>query len=195
MSHRALGRLRGKAEPREDILDRISAIRPTFRVHWHPWEDGRDYWLIANHVGTSVMRDMGRHALDRFLAQPDPKPFDIAGAELLMDGGYVVRRFTEEEFGTDYMVARLQSSDEILARAEREEAEAVKLRQLKTEWQLATDERLRNAAYKAYLEKLTELRPEWMAEQEAMLKEAWPYYMREARSVVLPRAITPVEVA
>lgn len=193
--HRALGRLRGKTAPREDILDRLLAIRDTYRVHWHPWEDGRDYWLVANHVGSEALRASGRYAMDRFMANPDAKPHEIAGAELLMDGGWVVRRFNEAEFGGDWMFQKLRRIDEELVKAEQENAQELRLKQLKLEWQVASHERQRNAAFKAYLEALVEARPEWVADQEAMLKEAWPYYMREARSVVLPRAIPSVEVA
>lgn len=193
--HSALGRLRGRTAPREDILDRIAALRPTFKVHWHPWQDGAWYWLLANHIGTPVLEAIGAHALQRLGSDPKAKAWEIAGAELMLDRGYIVHRFTEDEFGGEHMLYMLDEMDRALDKADAEEGVERRVKRLKKEWELAQGERLRNQAYKAYLEALVEARPQWVADQEALLKEAFPYYMREARSVVLPRAIPATEVA
>lgn len=191
MAHRALGRLRGKTAPSDEILDRIAALRPTFRVHWTPWHDGAWYWLIANHIGSPVWMSTGAYVYERYAGTPNATPANMAGAELMLDGGYIVARFTDEEFGGDHMFRELHGIDTRLAKLEADDAAAFRLSRLKKEWELASGERAKNEAYKQYLDALREARPQWCADQEAVLKEAWPYYMRGAVSSVTPAQITP----
>lgn len=187
--HHGLGRLRGKTPPADHILDRLVGICPTFKAHWQPWaEDGKHYWFIANHVGTPIYRATGQHCFQRLEqhARATGKPADpglIAGAELMMDGGYIVRWFTDAQFGTEWMFQELQAIGPRLQAIEAGMDQAHKLRRLKLEWQMCRDERNKNAAFRAYLDELVLQRPDWIADQEAILKEAWPFYMRGRRSV------------
>lgn len=189
MPHVALGSLRDRGTPSTALLDRIHAEKSTFRVHWHPWVDGRWYWLITNRVGSEVYRATGTYALQRMeqRARDGGLPVSLAeaaGAELMRSGDYMVRRFTEEEWTSeDYVLHELRAIASRIDEKERELGEAYKVARLRSEWQMASGERARNTAYRDYLDALVASKPAWIAEQEAMLKEAWPQYMRGAVSV------------
>lgn len=195
MAHRMVGRLRGRGEPPASVLDRLEAINPAWRVHWTPWYDDQWYWLIGNEVGSAILRATGRERLARLtaLAMEDGgaqrdrvlHPAHIAGCELMADGQWIVRRYTEAQFGTDWMFADLAQVRANMEHLSDEERAARDRRRRSLEYRTARDEASRNRALQAYLDDFELEHPGFLAEQEAMLKESWSYYMRGARSVVV----------
>ena len=199
MTHLALGRLRGRAAPPDAVLDRLLAECPTFRVHWAPSYDGRWSWIIGNRIAAPLYQATGRAIYDRFqdwerlTGKVAPAP-EIAGAEMMMDGDYLVKRFTEEEFGGDGMMEEIRSIGARLRELDEQERDKLTLQRKKGEWQKAQTEAQKNAAFSDYCEELKHHNPEWFAENESIAKESFKFYMRSARSFSAagaPMSVTP----
>lgn len=120
--HECVGRLRGKAEPRPDILDRLRALMgPRLRVSWVPLtRDGDGAWMLCERTGEPGYRWCGAAILNRYrqAGQPVPEALWYA-AECMQDGDHTIATYTEAQFGTDWMFAEL-ARNEAEARAMRQ---------------------------------------------------------------------------
>lgn len=187
MAHEAVGRLRGKSAPADAVLDRLIALCPTWRVHWVPdWEGGWS-WVLGNRIASKVYRDTGRYIYDRYVqwSKENGKPAPlaaIAGAETMMDGDYLVRRFTDEQFGGDWMFAELGAVAERFATMDQEERDKLTLQRRKLEWQQAKTEALKNRAFAEYVDALKAVDPSWFEDSEAIWKDSQGFYLRGQRS-------------
>ncbi len=199
MTHDALGRLRGRAAPADAILDRLLAECPTFRLHWAPAYDGTWSWIIGNRIATDLYRATGRHIYDRYqqwertTGQVAPQA-EIAGAEMMMDGDYLVKRVREDSLGSDGMFEELRSIGARLRELDDVERDKLAFQRKRGEWQRAQTEAQKNAAFSDYVEELRHHQPEWFAENEAIAKESFRFYMRSARSFSAagaPAEVTP----
>jgi hypothetical protein len=116
--HKAIGRLHGRAEPRQDILDRLYDLNRDYVVGWippgAPQKDhkGRDYqrpamWRIYERRPNVLKQSAGMARLQRFERWPDEKkaanPGIVYQSEEDMDGLHIVAEFSEDYFGTDRM--------------------------------------------------------------------------------------------
>lgn len=197
--HPVLGRLRGRGAPPEDVLDRLLAECPTFRLHWAPSYDGRWSWIVGNRIATPLYQATGRHIYDRFQQWERDTGMvaplaEIAGAEMMMDGDYLVKRFTEEEFGGDGMLEEIRSIGARLRELDDQERDKLALQRKKNEWRFAQTEAQKNAAFSEYVEALRRADPRWFEENEALAKESFRFYLRGARSFSAAGAPTEVTV-
>lgn len=127
--HRAIARLRGRAEPREDILNRILEINPSFRVGWIPpgipiEKDGETYqrpaiWRIYEFRPNELRQAAAHASYRRFLgwlpekqAQNPGLVFDL---EDRVDCLHLVAEFSEDYFGQDRMFEDLKQTERDLA--------------------------------------------------------------------------------
>ena len=211
MSHAALGNLRGRAAPSDLTLDRLQAMNPTFRLHWHPWFDGHWYWLVTNAVASEIYRATGRYRRERLDLElraeataagvapslwqnTDRWRATVAGCELMERGEYMVRRFTEAEFGSDFMFDELVKITQAVNHLDDADRVARNRERLRLEWQMAQSERKRNAKMEEWMQASREVYPEFFADQEAMLKESWGYHMAGQRHIAQP-GLTEVQHA
>lgn len=133
--HRAIGRLRGKAEPREDILDRLLVINPNYRVYWAlPTPRRPGYWEIHEHRPNPARAAAGHHRLRRW-EEMERKAITVADkarinfgiprdCESMIDQVHYVAAYTDEQFGQDFMFVELREGEQnlraVLAQMERE---------------------------------------------------------------------------
>lgn len=118
VQHKAIARLRGRAEPRQDILDRILEINPTYRVSWLPEgvhqkdHQGKDYfrpamWRIYELNENPIRRAAGFARLQRFEKWEKAKQAENIGlvydAQDWMDGLHLVAEYSEQFFGNEQM--------------------------------------------------------------------------------------------
>lgn len=129
MAHAAIGRLRGRAEPRQDILDRLLEIHPAFRVYWSPEshgpgydEDGKlrvkpGFWEIHQYSPSPLRKEAGHAMLARLRALFDRKSESakeqlnlgtIEYAEQMIDQVHYVWAVPEAMFGQDMMFEELR---------------------------------------------------------------------------------------
>lgn len=125
MAHNAIARLRGRAEPREEILNRLLDINPNFRVGWIP--EGREIdgvqrpalWRIYEFTDHPMRRSAGHARFVRYERMSPAKQAENPGlvyqAEEALDGLNLVMDCLEEEFGTDAMFQALQQAERDLA--------------------------------------------------------------------------------
>lgn len=112
--HEVLGRLRGKAAPRADILDRLRALMgPHVRVHWVPvTRDGDGAWMLCERTGEPGYRWVGAAILARYRAAGKPVPEALwYAAECMQDGDHTIATYTDPQFGTDWMFAELARNE------------------------------------------------------------------------------------
>lgn len=135
MAHQAIGRLRGRPEPREDILDRVLQIHPDFRVYYSPQMVGPGYdrwgklkvkpacWVIYQFQQTAasnLRQQAGRYMLARIrrTIEAAEKAGDTSKlerintgltekAEEMIDLVHWVADYPEEMFGTERMFQEL----------------------------------------------------------------------------------------
>ena len=121
--HPALNRLRGRAAPRDDILDRLLRINPRFRVNWAPPSGGRPgFWEIHEYRQdhrTELRRKAGAARRARFLKQDHGplqrgNPGVLRQAEDWIDGLHFVAAFPEEQWGGDWMFRELGESEQLV---------------------------------------------------------------------------------
>lgn len=130
MPHKAIARLRGRGEPRAEILDRILAINPGFRVSWLPegvpQKDhlGKDYqrpamWRVYEVNEHPIRRAAGFARLQRFEKWEQEKQKENIGlvydAQDWMDGLHLVAEYSEQFFGTEKMFDDLKRFEAELA--------------------------------------------------------------------------------
>lgn len=118
--HQLIGRLRGKAAPRHDVLRRLQGMNPRFRVHWLPEAaDGLPYWAIMEHRPDPAWQAVGRYRLDRYAAlAAHLNDRSVLTAriqyecEQIMDGDHLVALYPDEGFGTEWMFADLAQGEQ-----------------------------------------------------------------------------------
>lgn len=188
--HKCIGRLRGRAAPSDNWLDRLEALYPEARIHWAPafQEFGRTVprWIIANHTGSHVYRTLGAAMWQRVMALPPDEraPEVVYGAELMMDGGHVLRTYPPEamEYEQDAVLRDLQEmrlsladvSADLLKQAERKQ----------TADRLALELRV-NPGLQDKVGELYDLDPEWRRTADEMMdiaKDAWAIYFQNRKS-------------
>ena len=112
--HEVIGRLRGRAEPRADILDRLRDLMgPRVRLHWVPMtRDGDGAWMLCERTAEPGYRACGAAILARYRAAGKPVPEALwYAAECMQDGDHTVATYTEAQFGTDWMFAELARNE------------------------------------------------------------------------------------
>lgn len=192
--HVVLGRLRGRVAPAEVVLDQIHALCSTWRLHWAPWAEkdaeGKPtltyQWIIGNRIASPVYRETGRYCLQRLeqaarVNGKDPDPAMIAGAELMLDGDYLVGRFPGAELSVEQIVRDMGEAAERLVLMDAAERQRRQAQRLKLEWQMAAVERQKNPAFHEWMDLQRALDPAWFADLDALTKEAWSYHMTNKR--------------
>jgi hypothetical protein len=131
VAHTAIARLRGRAEPREDILDRLLQINPKFRVSWLPPgapqidHEGQEYarpamWRVYEVNENPMRRAAGYARRQRFDRWGESKEGQerqaknmgiLYDAEDWMDGLHLIGEFSEEFFGTERMFESLKQGE------------------------------------------------------------------------------------
>lgn len=130
MPHKALGRLRGRGEPRHDILDRILDVNRNYRVSWLPAglpqtdHTGKGYqrpamWRVHEHREQPIRQAAGKARVQRFYGMEQVKQDEHIGllwdAEDWMDGLHLVAEYSESFFGTERMFDDLKRFEKELA--------------------------------------------------------------------------------
>lgn len=116
--HAAIGRLRGKAPPSDDVLDRLVALNPRFHVSWLPphsdWCGG--LWAIYDRRGDHLWRAAGKARLDRYEREAPGKVSAelVYSCESIMDGDHMVSTFDDQQFGSDAMFRSLHEGEEAI---------------------------------------------------------------------------------
>ena len=165
------------------------------------WFDGRPYWIIGNRIAGDLYRQTARYRRDRLSlelrgeAEAAGKTMDewaqrpewratVHGLEMMEDGDYIVAKYTEEEFGTETMFDELRSVGERLAPLPDADELARKRARLRREWELAVNERQRNAKFEQWLDLMKDVTPEFFEQNDAIARESWNYHFLKPVSVV-----------
>lgn len=127
MNHPCVGLLRGRAEPRRNILDRIREVNPSYRVCWVP--PGCEVnnqaivrpglWRIYEYMEHPMRQMAGGARLARFSQMSHEKrslnPGLVYDAQASKEGLNYIADYVEEAFGTDAMFVELRTSEQNLA--------------------------------------------------------------------------------
>lgn len=199
MHHPALGRLRNQSPPETRQLDRLSALCPTWRVHWFPQTTpaGDPRWVLAEHApnaGDAFYREVGKWRLERLEARERAKtehrsqwfaddPIVPYGCELMLDGGIVLGMYEPAEAWTDGWWVEVT---QMLAFT-RDHKPRIQQAEVDQRYKAVSEEVLSNEQYLAYWWDRCENDPQLKAEVDAMdqeAKEAIAYHHKGRRSVV-----------
>lgn len=189
--HSVCGRLRGKTPPPKELLDRLQSVCATWRVHWYPatTAEGEPRWLVADHRAGDEYRAVGQYRLRRFEAERQDllaqDPMIAYGSELMIDGGYIVAYFRDEEFttGNDLLWHQLQK----IQAFQHDQAVPLADARYASEWGEVRTEFKNNADYEQYWHDRVAADPRLAEVVESLNDAAWDakdYHLLQRRSVV-----------